>query len=267
MTVPSSGVPSPRRLLAEVVADLRDLADPRRASGAKAYFKKFEPVHLFGVATPDLRALARRHLARIRRVWSAAEAIRFAELAVRRREMETKWIGFHFLGRFGRDLPAGLVDRCRRWAERGWCSNWAMTDSLSSEVIAPLLGRHPRLVATVTGWHRSPSVWVRRLSVVPLVPLARHGEQLDAAYGVVRALAADREDMVHKACGWLLREAGKTDMKRLERFLLRHGPRLPRTTVRYAIERMPPARRRRLLVTTRGARSRALARGGAGTEA
>jgi 3-methyladenine DNA glycosylase AlkD len=74
---------------------------------------------------------------------------------------------------------------------------------------------------------------------------------LDEAYGLVASLLGDAEDLMHKACGWLLREAGKTDMARLERFLLSHGSAVPRTTVRYAIERFPETRRRELLVRTR----------------
>ena len=74
---------------------------------------------------------------------------------------------------------------------------------------------------------------------------------MDEAYDVVASLLDDTEDLMHKACGWLLREAGKTDVKRLERFLLRQGPAVPRTSVRYAIERFPEAHRKRLLVATR----------------
>lgn len=56
---------------------------------------------------------------------------------------------------------------------------------------------------------------------------------------------------MHKAVGWLLREAGKTDMERLKRFLLKNGPEIPRTTVRYAIERFPKNQRKQLLEETR----------------
>ena len=62
----------------------------------------------------------------------------------------------------------------------------------------------------------------------------------------------DREDLAHKAVGWLLREAGRTDRARLERYLLAHGPAIPRTSLRYAIEHFPPRERRRLLEATRG---------------
>jgi 3-methyladenine DNA glycosylase AlkD len=70
---------------------------------------------------------------------------------------------------------------------------------------------------------------------------------------MVTALAADSHDLIHKASGWVLREAGKADAARLERYLLEHGPAIPRTTVRYAIERFPESRRRRILELTRGA--------------
>ena len=81
--------------------------------------------------------------------------------------------------------------------------------------------------------------------------LARHGAHIDAAYRVATALHDDEEDLIHKATGWLLREAGQTDRRRLETYLLRHGPRLPRTALRYAIERFPAERRRAILLRTR----------------
>ena len=95
-------------------------------------------------------------------------------------------------------------------------------------------------------------MWVRRAAAVSLIPSVRKGAALDVAYKVARALHADREDLIQKAVGWLLREAGKTDPARLERYLRQHGPSIPRTTVRYAIERMPDAKRKRLLVITHG---------------
>ena len=64
---------------------------------------------------------------------------------------------------------------------------------------------------------------------------------LDLVYDIAQRLHADREDLIQKAVGWALREAGKTDMPRLERYLRANGAAIPRTTLRYAIERFPAA--------------------------
>lgn len=86
----------------------------------------------------------------------------------------------------------------------------------------------------------------------PCFPLARRGKHLDAVYRIAERLFAVDDDLIQKATGWLLREAGKTDIERLERFLLGHGPAISRTTLRYAIERFPPGKRKLLLNETRG---------------
>lgn len=70
-------------------------------------------------------------------------------------------------------------------------------------------------------------------------------------HGLVKRTWTIDDDLIHKANGWLLREAGKTDPGRLERFLLAHGPAIPRTTLRYAIERFPEPKRKALLRDTR----------------
>ena len=100
-------------------------------------------------------------------------------------------------------------------------------------------------------WSRHRSLWVRRASAVSLIPSVRTGLALGLAYDVASALHADDEDLIQKAVGWMLREAGKADAARLERYLRRHGPAIPRTTVRYAIERFAPVKRLALLRATK----------------
>jgi 3-methyladenine DNA glycosylase AlkD len=86
---------------------------------------------------------------------------------------------------------------------------------------------------------------------VPFVKHAGKGRDLDRAYRIVTALLPDSQDLIHKATGWTLRECGKADAARLEKYLLEHGPSIPRTTLRYAIERFPEAKRQRILQKTK----------------
>jgi 3-methyladenine DNA glycosylase AlkD len=242
---------TPAALLTHAVRELKRIGSPTRAAGAKAYFKKDEPVHVYGATVPQVRALARRLHADVRDTWTVADAIAFANLAVRKKEFETKWLGFFMLARYAEELPAELVEKIEKWISAGLCSNWALIDALSAEVIAPLIKRYPTRLPLITAWHRSPNRWLRRAALVPLVPFARRGEHLTAVYSVVTALFGDAEDLTHKASGWLLREAGRTNPRRLAAFLNAHGPAVPRTTLRYAIEKFPAEDRARLLADTR----------------
>lgn len=245
---------TPRRLAARAAGQLRALGDPSRAAGARKYFKKFEPVAFIGVAVPDVRRFARDLHQQVREAWTVADAIAFADVCARQRETELKWVGFFVLGRYRRSLPRTLLLTVKRWLAGGYCDNWALVDALAPEIITPLLARFPGVMPELLGWTRSRNLWIRRAALVALVPPARKGERLEEAYAAALAVAGDREDLIHKASGWLLREAGKTDAQRLERFLLRHGPGLPRTTVRYAIERFPRGRRLLLLRATAASR-------------
>ena len=116
-------------------------------------------------------------------------------------------------------------------------------------MIGPLLTGRPELLPRLHAWSRHPELWVRRASVVALIPPMRTGLALDLAYANAEALHADPHDLIQKAVGWTLREAGKQDPARLERYLRSHAA-MPSTTLRYAIERFPPAKRRALLAKT-----------------
>jgi 3-methyladenine DNA glycosylase AlkD len=248
-------LPSPAALVAESRALLAARADPRVAARARSYFKEGEDVACFGLTAPQLRRIERELSVRVARRWTLRDGVAYCDAMLALPQLEAKGLGLLLLARWQRSFTPGLLRSARSWLARGRCANWATTDALSFLILAPLLLRWPAHTRVIAGWARSRDVWLRRASAVALVPLARRGAALDVAYGVAAALRGDAEDLIHKATGWLLREAGKTDPARLERFLLAQGRHLPRTALRYAIERFPPARRRRLLdVTGRGAR-------------
>jgi 3-methyladenine DNA glycosylase AlkD len=217
----------------------------------RAYFKRDVTVTFYGVTVPEIRRLARATWQTHRHEWSVGDAIAFCDVLIRDAELEAKGVGVLTLGRWRTELPRGLFRKARGWLGAGHCASWAAVDLVAPELVTPLIDRFGDLRAELVRWTRARSLWVRRAAPVALVPCARHGRWLGTCYGVARALLDDDEDLIHKAVGWMLREAGKTDAERLERFLLRHGERIPRTTLRYAIERFPETRRRSLLTSTR----------------
>ncbi|HYK82612.1 MAG TPA: DNA alkylation repair protein [Gemmatimonadales bacterium] len=244
--------PTPSQLARTARALLRRAAGGRAPARATRFFKPWERVYGYGIGTPRLRLLLGELYHAVRRQWRSADALAFAERLLRHRAIEGRALGIELLGRFGRDAEPALLGRIRRWLAAGRCDNWALTDDLSIRVLAPLLRRYPRLVPALETWTGHQSLWVRRAAAVSLVPLARRGEQLDTAYRVATRLLGDPEDLIHKATGWLLRDAGRIDPERLAAYLIAQGPRVPRTALRYAIERWPQAKRRELLARTKG---------------
>ena len=231
-----------------IEGELRHLADPRKAESAQRFFAG--PIQALGLDAPTQRGLAKKWIQRVKGDWDLKDAVEFCDRLLQRPHMETRGAGFLVLAGFEKDFDEALFHQAEKWLGRR-LDNWALVDGFSGTVLSPLLRRFPELIAELPRWSESEILWIRRAAVVCLVPFARKGERLDESYRLVEGRFGDAEDLMHKAMGWLLREAGKPDAKRLRAFLLRHGSAIPRTTVRYAIERFPLAERKRLLELTR----------------
>jgi 3-methyladenine DNA glycosylase AlkD len=243
-------LPSPETVARDTLALLRARADPVRARGAEAYFK--ETIRAFGVRATDIRQIATGVWRRVEKEWTVADAVRLCELLLPRPELEAKGVAILVLHRFRKTYPRALLDTIHGWLAGDLLANWASVDALCPEVVGALVAAHPPLLRRLEAWASADNRWVRRASLVSLLKLTRRPEYRDAVYAMARRHFDSDDDLVQKAAGWLLREVGKSDMAVLEGFLREHGPRIPRTTLRYAIERFSPARRRELLEVTRG---------------
>jgi 3-methyladenine DNA glycosylase AlkD len=241
----------PRELVPLAVERLKTMGDPVRAAGARRYFKG--TIECYGVTAPGIRALAAELYGLVKDTWTVDDAIALCDLAFSAPELETKAIGALILLRFKKTLPRFLLAKAKGWLAGNRLDNWASVDGFCPEIVGALLIRYPELVAEIRGWPAHPNRWVKRASAVSFLKLAKKPEFRAALYANARALLPVEDDLVQKANGWLLREAGKGDAARLEAFLLKHGPRIPRTTLRYAIERFPERRRRSILLRTRSA--------------
>jgi 3-methyladenine DNA glycosylase AlkD len=238
------------RAAREVRRELRARARPTGEFDASRYFRGAVDLGFYNVGTSEVRVLA-RSLHAAHRDWSIHDAMALADALVADRYLEVKSVGIELVARYRREFRPALLPRWKAWLARSHAANWATTDAICGVLIGPLLVLYSRLTDKMPAWSRHPNMWVRRASIVSLIPSVRKGAALDVAYEIARALQTDREDLIQKAVGWTLREAGKADLKRLEAYLLAHGPAIPRTTLRYAIERFPAAKRTELMAATR----------------
>ncbi|HET7872459.1 MAG TPA: DNA alkylation repair protein, partial [Terriglobales bacterium] len=127
---------------------------------------------------------------------------------------------------------------------RGAIHSWDGVDDSAPYIVGPwLLQRDKSLLFELA---RSPRLWDRRIAMVSTLHFIRAG-RFDETLQLAEILLGDREDLIHKACGWALREVGKKDNAALKRFLGHHYKTMPRTMLRYAIERFPERERQRYL--------------------
>lgn len=122
-------------------------------------------------------------------------------------------------------------------------NNWDIVDLSCREAVGGYLLLHPEKQYILEDLARSENVWERRIAMVSTWQFIRE-RKLDQTFTVATILLHDKHDLIHKAVGWMLREAGKRDEPRLKEYLKKHHRVMPRTAFRYAIERLSPEERR-----------------------
>ncbi|MEW5930889.1 MAG: DNA alkylation repair protein [Gemmatimonadota bacterium] len=213
---------------------LRGLADPEDARNLQRFFKtgpgEYGEGDLFlGIRVPVLRRLAKE---------AAALPLEDAEELLRSPYHEKRLLALLILVRAHAKGDAALRERIHATylANTRYVNNWDLVDSSAEHLVGAHLrdgdrGLLDRLAA-------SDSVWERRIAVIATFHFIKRGELADTLR-IAGLLLSDRHDLVHKAVGWMLREVGKRDREAEEAFLREHCRTMPRTMLRYAVERFP----------------------------
>lgn len=242
--VPPSGHPNPSHGLAlsDVRRRLNALADPKRADGMCWYFKTGPGEYgagdkFLGISVPKLRQASRVFAGCSREVlqgmlgseWHEERLLALFVLVrqyVRGSERERDAIFQLYLANTAR------------------INNWDLVDASAPYIVGPHVS--PDAPAVLVRLARSASIWERRIAILATFDWVKRG-RFEPALRIAELLLEDKHDLIHKAVGWMLREVGKRDQAVEEQFLKKHYRRMPRTMLRYAIERFPEGLRRQYL--------------------
>lgn len=231
--------PSLRELRRELAAS----ADPERARNLAWFFKTAkgqygEGDRFIGITVPVLRRIARRYrhlrLGEITKLLtSRTHEHRFTALEILVAQYECG----------DTDSRQSIFDFYLRHTRN--INNWDLVDTSAPYIIGEHLRSRPRDILYKLS--KSRNLWERRIAIVATMPLIRTGD-LDDTFAIATLLLDDKHDLIHKAVGWMLREAGKRSMPALLKFLQQNYRAIPRTALRYAIERLPKSQRKSILV-------------------
>ena len=128
-----------------------------------------------------------------------------------------------------------------------YINNWDLVDVSAEHIVGAYLSNKSQ--EPLDHLARSRTIWERRIAILATFHFIRRGN-FDATLRIAGILLTDKEDLIHKAVGWMLREVGKRDIQKEEAFLGAHYRQMPRTMLRYAIERFPEEKRRSYLKGT-----------------
>jgi 3-methyladenine DNA glycosylase AlkD len=226
----------------EIRNELRALANKDIAEHAQRFFKTGkgqygEGDRFLGIRVPVLREVARKHRER---------SIEDVSLLLKSPFHEERLLSLlMFVDMFKRGNAADQKAVYTRYLHHtGFINNWDLVDCSAEHIVgAYLMKRNKQPLYKLAG---SRSLWERRISILSTFHFIKYHEFIDSLK-VSEILLHDEEDLIHKAVGWMLREIGKRDTRIEEDFLKKHYKTMPRTMLRYAIEKFPEDKRRRYL--------------------
>jgi len=237
-------------LARSVLADLKSQASTNKAIEMQRFFKTgvgeygFGDIFL-GVTVPETRVIARTY---------AEIAFPEIEKLTKSDFHEARLCGLIILcNRFKKSKNSAdqkkLFDFYMQQVYKGRVNNWDLVD-----VTAPTLGKYlvdsNSPLTLLRKLSKSHSLWERRVSMILTFAFIRAGE-LEPTYEMAERLLKDDQDLIHKSVGWMLREMGKLDPGLLRAFLQEHSHEMPRTTLRYSIEKLPERERKRWLLESK----------------
>ena len=126
-----------------------------------------------------------------------------------------------------------------RWVYK-YISNWAACDTFCNHTVGTFIEMYPSFLSELKRWARSENRWVKRGAAVSLIVPARKGLFLDDIFEIADILHSDTDDMVQKGYGWMLKVASQVYQKEVFNYIMKNKKTMPRTSLRYAIEKMPP---------------------------
>ncbi len=223
-----------------LLREIEDVDKPANRTDYQRFFKeKLE--HPVGMKTPVLRGVSNK-VFRAVKPYGKNEILDICDemLASGRRYM--RFVAFEWAGKLEKQYEQEDFARFECWL-KDYVGDWGSCDHLCG-VLGKLIAEFPGLSSRRKKWAVSKNLWLRRASAVALIEPVRRGLLLKDVFETAGMLLKDEEDLVQKGYGWMLKVTGDRFFEDARKFVMKHKHDMPRTALRYAIEKWPPAKRR-----------------------
>ena len=196
-----------------------------------------EEVNLYGIRAEDVKRISKANYELIRHL-SKQEILSLCDILWNSGMIEETFVACMWSEKLTGQFAPDDFTILDKWVHNN-VSNWASCDTLCNHTVGDFIQMYPEYIISLKRWAVSDNRWVRRASSVSLIVPARKGKFLGDIFDIATILLEDTDDMVQKGYGWMLKAASQADQKEVFDFVMNHKSRMPRTALRYAIEKMP----------------------------
>lgn len=204
-----------------------------------------EPYSSYGVRNPIVRKLSAKKWREIKQ-FEKQEIFNLCEELLATKISEMTLIAFDWAYRVKKNYEAKDFKLFESWVKK-YVNTWFYCDDLCGHTLGHFLIQFHEYVAELKKWARSKNRWFQRAACVSLLVGLRRGKFLNDAFEIADILLEDEDDLVQKGYGWMLKEASKKFPDEVFEFVMKRKDKMPRTALRYSIEKMPESRRKRAM--------------------
>lgn len=222
-------------ILSEIRLTLKDGIDEKTQSNSQNFFK--EKIKFYGVKVPLVNKISKESFTIIKdkpkeyilglcsRLWESEY-------------LEESFIACNWSYYIHSNYQTKDFDIFAQWVNT-YVNNWASCDTLCNHTIGTFIEMYPQYITKLKEWTKSDNRWVKRAAAVTLIIPARKGLFLNDIFEIADILLLDKDDLVQKGYGWMLKAASEAHQKEVFDYVISKKTIMPRTALRYAIEKMP----------------------------
>jgi 3-methyladenine DNA glycosylase AlkD len=197
---------------------------------------------LYGIPSPTVRKISSKFFQKIKRE-TKKEIIQLCNDLLESGYSEERTIAFDWAFRLRKLYEESDFQLLETWLKKH-VHSWGACDDLCTHALGALILQFPKFIQKTREWTRSKNRWTRRASAVSLIYSIRRKKHLRPVFEIADALLTDQDIMVQKGYGWMLKEASNKYPKEVFDYVMRNKKEMPRTALRYAIEKLSPEFRR-----------------------
>ncbi len=222
-------------IISRIRKELGKKGDEKTRESGKHFFK--EEVLLHGLKTAEVTKISKEYFKEIKGL-SKDKIFSLCESLWQSGYMEEGVIACNWAYAIHKLFDPQDLTVFENWIEK-YVGNWAACDTLCNHTVGTFIEMYPDSVESLKVWAKSTNRWMKRASAVTLIIPARHGKFLNDIMEIADILLLDPDDMVQKGYGWMLKATSEAHQDEIFRYVVRNKAVMPRTALRYAIEKMP----------------------------